>query len=510
MTTTSAANFPAFQMRNFLAVVGILGLVAAAYWPSTSTLAAYWTDPDMEMQHGLLVGLLSVWMLYRRRGLLGEAPLRPSLWAAPLLLAASLASLIFWRAGIQSLQLLLLPAIVLLALVTALGVPVARQAALPLGYLYLAMPGWGYLGPALQDLTARAVSVLLPLVGVPVQVTGHLVALPHVGTFEVTPACSGVNFLVVALAVAALLGELEWGSLPRRAWLLVLAGLVAILSNWARVALIIAIGSATNMRHVWATRDHLLFGWVVFALVLLGFAWLAPRDPDPQRDPVSRRDPAPPRRDGSQAVPLKLRVRALAAAAAALLAVPLWVYALAARAAPDAAPARLPIEPAPAEWRGPLAAAGNLWQPTFVGVHSEGHFLYEGPDGRSVEVMTIGYSRQAQGRELVNEGNSLFGNRGLVSLDTGMAVVDGRSYRELLVTDPGGRRSIVWSLYDIGGRTFATALRSQLWYGIHSFVHPPYSALDAFRAGCEPSCDAARGTLRTFLRRWARSRYEQE
>jgi EpsI family protein len=486
-------HVPPFRMDKLLIVIGTMAFTAAVYWPCTGALWAYWTDPSLDMQYGVLVLLLSLWLVFRARQALAEVPLRPSPWAFPAVIALSAGSLIFWRAGIQSLQLLLLPALVLSALLAALGPRAARVMVLPIGYLYFAMPGWGYLAPALQDLTARAVGVLLPLSGIPAHVTGQLVGLPGGGAFEITTACSGINFLVVGLAVAALIGELEGGSLRRRAALLLTMGVLAIAGNWARAALIVAIGYSTDMRHVWATRDHILFGWVIFAAVLLGFVWLAPRIAAPSASLTPTPGP-------SGAWPPRALVRTLASVAAALAVLPAAAYSAAARVPADAPPPPASAAPANPGWRRSARVTRGQWQPIFVGPHSEWHLRYEDATAeRAIEVVAIGYSRQEQGRELVNYGNSLVGAGGLTVVGRGVETLDRQAYREWEVTDRLGRHSLIWSVYDIGGRTFVTPLYSQLWYGTHSFGRPPYSALFAFRAGCEPTCEAARGTLVAFL-----------
>lgn len=486
-------DVPRFRNANLLVVFGTVALVAAVYFPSALALAGYWTDPNMEMQHGVLVLLLSVWLLLRSRDALAAAPVQPSPWALPAVVVSSAAALVFWRAGIQSLQLLLLPVLALSAVLAALGPRAMRVVAFPVAYLYFALPGWTYLVPALQDITARVVGMLLPAMGIRVQLAGHIVNLPGGGTFEITPACSGIHFLVVGLAVAALLGELEQATARRRAGLLAAMAAVAVVSNWARAALIIAIGYSTDMRHLWATRDHVLFGWVIFAGVLIAFVWLTPLGAAPRASPPNTAPESNP--------PPRALGRALAMLAAALVAAPAAAYTAAALAPADAvAPATPAAAPASAAWRGPFPAVDPEWQPIFVGAHSEWHSRYEdAAAGRAVEVLAIGYARQEQGRELVNGDNSLLGDRGLILLGGSVATLGGHSYREWIVTDRRGRRSLVWSLYDIGGRTFVTPLYSQLWYAMHAFGRPPYSALFAFRVACDPSCPAARDTLSRFL-----------
>jgi EpsI family protein len=146
-----------------------------------------------------------------------------------------------------------------------------------------------------------------------------------------------------------------------------------------------------------------------------------------------------------------------------------------------------------------LGERSNPWKPDFVGPHSQWSYAYQGPAGQSIEMVAIGYPMQAQGRELVNEENALFGAS--VNMDTvteSTVTLGQESYIETVVADPTGHRSLVWSVYDIGGREFVTPLLSQLWYGVRSLGGPPYSVLFAFRTPCESSCDTARDTLRSF------------
>jgi EpsI family protein len=152
-----------------------------------------------------------------------------------------------------------------------------------------------------------------------------------------------------------------------------------------------------------------------------------------------------------------------------------------------------------ASWHGPRLVAGGPWQPVFIGTQAQWHVAYSGAAGRDVEVVGVGYDAQEQGRELVNEGNSLLGNDALTVIDVSVVNVAGNPFTEAVVADNQGRRSVVWSVYDIDGRRFVVPLLSQLWYGLRSLGGAPYSALFAFRASCEPTCDAARQTLGLFV-----------
>ncbi len=474
--------------RNDLLSAGLIALAALTYWPSSRALWDFWTNDNTAGAHGFLVAPLAVWLLYRARHRLSVVPARPSRFACVLLVASSVAWLVFWRAGIQELHILALPVLMGLAVYAAQGRQAARIAAFPIGYLYFAVPAWGiFIGP-LEHLTTLAVGFLAPLIGVPAHTEGDLILIPG-GIIEVARGCSGQAFLTVGLAVAALLGELENASLARRALLFAAMGALAVVSNWIRVLVIVEAGYTTHMRHVLITRGHFVFGWMLFTTAMVAFVWLVARGPKPA--PVTSSI-------AGERRPIRM-VPTYVATVAALVAMPILVYTFVLRLDIAAAPLAFQTPVAKGEWRGPVSAPGTPWKPEFVGEHSQWSFAYGGPSGHNVEVVAIGYPLQEQGRELVNEENSLFGADAREPTAKTRITVGGESYIELATVDEQGRRSLTWSVYDIGGRGFVTPLLSQLWYGVRSLGGPPYSVQFAFRTACDASCDAARATLRSFL-----------
>jgi EpsI family protein len=473
--------------RNILLCAGLIGAAILVYWPSTAALWDYWVTNDAGA-HGLLVAPLAAWLLFAARHRLAAVELRPSLVAGLGLLLCSFAWLACWRAGIQELHLLLFPLLMGLAVFAAMGFRAALWVAFPIGFLYFAVPAWGIFGAPLQHLTVSAVGFLAPLLGIPAQIHDNFVVLPHLAVFEVEASCSGSNFLAIGLAVAALLGEVEQASLRRRAVLLVTMGTVAIVANWIRVLAIIDAGYATNMHHVLVTRSHYMFGWVLFASIMVGFVWLTAR-------PFATVSPASSPSCGFLSRPV---ASAYVLVLVALVGMPLAVYTLVARldgmgtVAFDAPAGR-------GGFQGPSDDGHSPWKPDFVGPHLQWSYAYRTPAGGFVDLVAIGYSMQAQGRELVNEENSLLGVSAKVDTIAEDKVTLGqRSYIETVFADGQGHRTLVWSVYDIGGREFVTPLMSQLWYGVRSLGGPPYSVLFAFKTQCATSCDAARDTLRNF------------
>jgi exosortase len=260
-------------------VAGLIAVVAALYWPTTSPL---WHRPVFGSNALLVVGL-SLWLLARTREQMAVTPVRGVPWVLLLLVPCSIASLIFWKSGVPALQLLLLPVLILLAAWTAFGTAVARVIAVPVCFLYFAVPAWDLLAEPLQSLTLWVVRWAAPAIGVPAAVSGTTVLLPGHMQFEVTAACSGSGFLMEGMAVAVLLGELEHARVGRRLRLVAIMLVIALATNWIRVLTLLQIGYTTQMRHVVVSQYHVMFGYVLLTLVLVAFVWIAT-----ERTPVRR------------------------------------------------------------------------------------------------------------------------------------------------------------------------------------------------------------------------------
>jgi exosortase len=267
--------------RNLVFVIAVIVLSVLACWPSAAGLWDFWMRNPYLGGHGPFVAAASLGLILRSQPALAAARLRPSAAGVATLFVCATAWLISWRAGIRELHLALLPLVLLTAVLAAFGTAAARSVAFPLGYLYFAVPVWQVLIEPLRQLTIRVVGAIAPILGMPVTIVGNILYFPRNISFEVTPLCSGVSFLVVGLAVAALIGELQGASHRRRAGLLASMALLMILSNWVRVLVIIVAGYTSDMRSVIATRGHWYLGWLLFALVAVGFGWVTARGSRP-------------------------------------------------------------------------------------------------------------------------------------------------------------------------------------------------------------------------------------
>ena len=112
---------------------------------------------------------------------------------------------------------------------------------LPLGYLILMVPildeviekiHWPF-----QILTAMMSSEFLAILGVPLLRNAQYIQLPNM-TLEVAEVCSGIRYLISILAIAVPLACFTQNGLWRKFFLIILAIIIGIVTNWMRVTVI--------------------------------------------------------------------------------------------------------------------------------------------------------------------------------------------------------------------------------------------------------------------------------
>jgi EpsI family protein len=470
-----------------LPVLLLTALVIILYWPSATALAEVWGSNRGVYSQGYLIAAASVWILATRAREMRAAP-RPHPWGAALVLLLGFLWLISARSGIQTAEALLLPPIVWAAILAMFGAAVARACLFPCALLLLAIPIWDPINAPLQNITTPAAALILRALQVPTEVAGNLIHIRAVGTFEIAPECSGLGMLLVGLTTAALYGEMQRQPWPRRLALLALAGALSIAANWVRVAGIILLAYFKGM-HFSLVQDHYGLGWVVFALMLLGFFPLARRiaGAPPAPLPSVRRAEVPAPRallDAKAATALILSALALA---------PLWNWVAGARPAAPVS-ARLPEL---AGWAGPATPATADWTPQFPGADAERSGVYS-RGAQQISAFTAAYGVQRHAKKLVGYGVEILApEESVVSrrpVDVGRAKL-----AEIEALAPGGQRALVWAQYTVGERHFTSAWWAQLGYGWASLSSAPASRIMLFRASCAGDCTAARAALKQFV-----------
>jgi exosortase len=470
----------------------LFGLCWIILWPSSSSLIDAWENTDrLTYTHGWLIPLISAWLLSRSfRNF--EGPVRFSRAGATLLAFFSLVWLIVLRAGIEVGHQALTPWLMGLTVWAALGWRAARVSAFAFAYLYFAIPVWSLGNGLLQSLTVVVIKALLPIAGIPAYVAGNSVHIAA-GDFEIAGGCSGLHFFIVAMAVAALQGEINRDSWRTRTLLLLLAAGLAVVTNWLRVFTIIVAGYLTDMQHFLIQVDHYYFGWVVFAVAIAVFFLLSRRlghaAPDASEVAV------PPARS------VHYTWRAVTGIALAFLLLgigPVWNLLRPLRTASLGANADLPR--ALVNWDGPLMDPGDsAWRPVIVGadVAMRGNYRRE---GQEVSLFKAIYLSQEQGnKELIGYNNSVLGQTTATVIGSRSVGETTHPVREIALREADGSISLLWYFYEVDAQKLTSPLLVQLWYGMRSLVSAPVGRVVALRAECKSDCEALRRQMAGFL-----------
>jgi EpsI family protein len=486
--------------RRIAALIGVLIAVLILYWPATQSLGALWLDgPRRNYTHGFLVLGISLWLMWRSRVQLGlrDPQSLPPTWRGALLLGI-LGAVVFWqflyRAGIQlGTEFLLLP-LLWMTVLMLFGRIAARAMFLPLSYLGFAMTFWDFLNPLAQASSVYAVRLMLRLVGVPSHFNGNVVEIPS-GAFEIMGGCSGLHFIIVALAMAVLIGELRAdGWRMRLRWLLI-AGVLAVLVNWVRVFTVIVAGHLTHMQHYLVSKSHYGFGWLLFAFALLVLFAIERRTPLPA---LSRESPAPTAGENTSISHPGI-LAGWAIATCLVLAFPLVQnLVIDARLAGWQAKSAAPFNPKDrGNWKIAQSPDSD-WQPIQLHADQEQRQTFTS-GAAAVEVYRAQYHEQRQGKKLGGYANRLQGDAQTVEEAT--QVAGSRMFSSMLI-EMHGRRSVLWITYRAGSRSFTSATRAQLWYSwltLRSMRSAASEAI-ALRAVCDSvDCRDAGALLERFV-----------
>jgi exosortase A len=281
------------------------------------------------------------------------------------------------------------------AIVALLGPGAARALAFPIVYLLFLVPFGEVFEAPLQDLTVAILMPLLALVGVPAHVDGVLITTPA-GYFEVAEACSGAKFLIAMIAYGALVANVCFVSWRRRAAFMGVALTVPLIANGLRAFGTIWAAELTSVEAA-TGLDHIVYGWLFFAAVMLlvlaiGWRWFD-RDPDaPWFDASALQGVA--RRTLSPVLAAALIVALAGAGAVAAHAIDERTATL---------PDRIDLPQVPG-WRRVDVATAAPWVPNYPGADHFVYGRYADASGDTVDLAIALFAAQREGAEMVGFG----------------------------------------------------------------------------------------------------------
>jgi len=442
--------FPSLATIPVVACLAAVGAIVALHWQTAASMVAIWSRSET-FAHGFVIIPIFLWLVWRDRAKLAATPAKP--WW-PGLVIVFLAGAV-WSvnsiADVLVFQQLALAVMVQAAIVSVVGLRVARILAFPLAFLLFAVPAGEILVPTLMEWTADFTVAALRLTGIPVYREGNQFIIPS-GTWSVVEACSGIRYIIASVMVGTLFAALTFRSPARRFWFVAASVIVPVVANWLRAYMIVMVGHLSDNRLAVGV-DHIIYGWVFFGLVMCLLLWVGAKW---QEAPL-RVD----RADGAAAPMPWIGFKAstaglLSVAAAAIVVAGLWVPIAALARSPSVGGTPVIAQvPGTGGWTA-VASQLSSWRPAYSGYVAEQRSTFE--KGAMKVGLHIAYFRgQKKGSELITSSNALVAPEDtqwkILGDDTARVewsgaerVVDRASIR-------GGRERIrAMRLYRIGGR----------------------------------------------------------
>ncbi|MGC5799716.1 exosortase A [Sphingomonas sp. NFX23] len=427
--------------RHGVALAVVTVLILLTFRTDVADLVHIWWT-STTFGHCLFIGPVIAWLVWQRRTEL--AGLTPTGWWPGLALVAIGGGgwLMGDAASVGFARQLGLVMMLQGAVVTILGPNVARGLLFPLAYAFFLVPFGEGLEPPLQSVTVAIVMPLLHLVGVPAVVDGVLI---HAGRyyFEVAEACSGAKFVIAMVAFGVLVANLCFVSWKRRAVFLVVSVVVPVIANGFRAFGTIWAADLTSVEAATGI-DHIVYGWVFFALVMagvmaIGWHWFDRAPDDLAFDPAKLQVTPRQRTDLAIATALVL---------ATVAAFPAWSAAVASRAQP--LPAHIDL-PDIAGWHRVPISTRAPWTPYYPGAD---HYLfgrYADATGAQVDMSIAVFGSQHEGKELIAYGTGVLREEDRWVRVADLPNIEGGSV--MRITAPGPVERIVATWYRVGDAT---------------------------------------------------------
>ncbi len=425
--------------KPLLALAFAVAALLALFARDTADMAGLWWNIST-YQHCLYIVPITGWLLWLRREEVVQTT--PAGWLPGLVLVfgAALVWLMGEAGGVAIVRHVGLVLMFQASVVAILGPAATRAVLFPLFYLIFLVPfGDEFTGP-MQTLTARMTMGLLHLSGVPASIDGVFITT-RAGWFEVAEACAGVKFLVAMIAYGALAANVCFRSPLRRTLFMAAALVVPVLANgvraWATIFAAESIGvkAATGF-------DHIVYGWVFFALVMIaimGAAW-------PFFDRRLGEDWL-----GGKAFPLwrpagpVLMIAPLVVAVAAL---PVAWDAIASATGRSTLPDRVDLPVVPG-WTRVGDRPATPWLPRFDGADHRLFGRYGNAAGQRVDIGVALYGWQGHGREIVAFGQGAADPAGHWAWSADLPPLGGGRVDRLMGPDKAEREAV--TLWFVGG-----------------------------------------------------------
>ncbi|WP_218352555.1 exosortase [Alteromonas lipotrueiana] len=447
-----------------LAVIVVALVVTGLAIPDTyHTLHQLWTKNNETYSHGYILLGFAIYVLVTD---FRWQHFSPSFLYAPLALAAGLVWLAAEAVQIMLIQTLVLPGVFWCLLASMVGFKNSLKTLVPVLSLYLALPVMDILVVPLQNLTTWVNTRLIQAIGITAYIETYNIHMPY-GIMRIAHGCAGLNYLLAGMSLGIFYSYLNLQRLSLQIRAVAVILVLSLVGNWIRVFGLIMIGYESKMQSE-LVYDHGFFGWIIFAILAVGFFFYAKRLEAKDGEFVSSgRKPS-----------LPLSAKMISAVVVTLVAfwiVPVSWQMLNNKVSAEAVEVSLP------ESLSMLKATNvslNRLGATYEG--NDTHAVYSGRvNNYRLNVFVASYRTQKQGKELIYYANKP-ANR---LREKGTVEVQGT---RLNVASPAASQRVFW-LYKVGNSITLTDMQTKLAQLTHLLDTPVVSVM-AVQVNCQRQC----------------------
>ncbi len=382
---------------------GLVAALIALFWPTVLSLFDIWNN-NVAFGHCLLIAPIVAWLVWQRRVLVAQLALK-AWWPGlvMLFLSASL-WLVGWAGRINVVQhaafIFMLQSTVLLVF----GRQVTRAVLFPWAFALFMIPVGDQVVPQLQHVTVWFVIKLLTLAHVPFTLDGVFFHVPN-GNFQVAEACSGIRYLTSMVAVGAVFANIAFQNPWRRVTVMVLAVSLPVVANGIRAWGIIYLAFISGNKLAMGV-DHILYGWVFFALVMVLFIFICRAFSDKALDAPAI-DIKPILAANAASTSHKSHGGLIAGAGLVIIAaITGYSHSIETRAPTLADAAIRPI--VIAGWHETSSADTEDWKPVYKNIDAAKQTVFIDDAGHRVTLYLGVYKMQTADKNLVTYGNGAF------------------------------------------------------------------------------------------------------
>ena len=379
-----------------MVAISLVTLVALFWDTVTSAINLWWSQPTYN--YAFLILPISAYLVWLKRDEVRAEVPTGSLWGVATVAGFGLVWLISDIAELNEGRHFAFIGMVLGILLACLGWRVFKILSFPFLYLWLLVPTGTVLLPLLQQIATSISSEILRWFAIPVYTEGFFIEVPS-GRYHIAPGCAGLNYILAGAALAPLYAYLFYRSFWKRLVVVLLALVLAVVTNGVRIAGIIALAHWGGPR-LNIVDNHLLYGWGVFALVLFGAGYAGSFFADREPSASSKWKASPLRSKSTRAT----WSAAIAGSLSLLVVVATFVLATGIASGPTR---QIFETPAPVEAQGWRKAPWSAdWSPKFTNADVQVQQSYA-RDGEAVDLLLAVYAYQAKGREMIAYDNSI-------------------------------------------------------------------------------------------------------